>query len=215
LATCQQLRSLDAVPHAADARNTPTVPGAPSHDIAADRRRRLRDAIVVEVAERGYAATSVAHVIGRAGVSRKSFYELYDNKEACFLDACDEAAERIRALFADSCDDTTPHVAKVEQGLGALLDCCAAEPAFARTFVVESLSAGDAARERREAAIRDAARRLAPRGSPDGLLPEAVAGGIWAILYSRIARGETEQLPRLRGELMNAGLRQLAAESVP
>lgn len=204
--------------HAADARTSPaaaTRAAAQPRDITADRRRRLRDAIVEEVAERGYAATSVAHVIGRAGVSRKSFYELYENKEACFLHACDDAAERIRALFASSCDGARPHVARIEDGLGALLDCCAAEPAFARTFVVESLSAGDAARERRDAAIRDAARRLAPRGTHEDLLPEAVAGGIWAILYTRIARGEAEQLPRLRAELMNAGLRQLAAESVP
>lgn len=184
-------------------------------DIAADRRRRLREAIVEEVASRGYAGTSVAHVIGRAGVSRKSFYELYENKEACFLHACDDASERVRALFAGSCDDDRPHVACVERGLQALLDCCAAEPSFARTFVVEALSAGDAARERRDAAIRDAARRIAPPGAVPDLLPEAIAGGIWAILYSRIARGETTELPRLRGQLMNAGLRQLAAESVP
>lgn len=192
----------------------PTAAAAPQRDIAADRRRRLREAIVEEVASRGYPATSVAHVIGRAGVSRKSFYELYENKEACFLHACDDAAERVRALFENSAD-TGPRLARIERGLGVLLDCCAAEPAFARTFVVEALSAGDAARERRDAAIRDVARRIAPPGEVPDLLPEAVAGGIWAILYSRIARGEVEQLPRLRGELMNAGLRQLAAESVP
>lgn len=191
----------------------PDSSGAP--DGAAARRRRLTAAIVEEVAERGYAATSVAHVIRRAGVSRKSFYELYENKEACFLDACDEADERVRALFADSCQGAESHVARVERALGALLDCCAADPAFARTFVVEALSAGDAARARSDAAIRTAARQIAPPGADPDLLAEAVVGGIWAILYTRIVRGEVDQLPRLHDKLMHAGLRQLASESVP
>jgi len=172
--------------------------------------------MAAEVGERGYAETSVKHVIARAGMSRKSFYELFDNKEDCFLQAYDDALARIRALFGRSCDGEGPLAERIERGLGAFLACCAAEPGFARMAVVEPLSAGPAARDRRDAAIRAAARWLSP---PDAvgasLLPEAVAGGIYGILSSRIARGEAARLPALLDELMNAGLRQLAGKSVP
>jgi AcrR family transcriptional regulator len=180
-----------------------------------ERRARLLAAMADEVGERGYVLTSVKHVIARAGMSRKSFYELFENKEDCFLQAYDDALERIRALFHRGCDGDGPLVERVERGLAAFLDCCAAEPGFARMSVVEPLAAGPAARDRRDAAIHAAARLLAPDGTVPGLLPEAVAGGIYGILYSRIARGEAAQLPALLDELMNAGLRQLAGESVP
>ncbi len=49
---------------------------------------------MVEVAERGAANVSVAHVVERAGVSRRTFYELFADREECFLAAFDDAVSR-------------------------------------------------------------------------------------------------------------------------
>src|SRR5438105_1831196 len=57
--------------------------------VVASQRSRLIDAMAQVVAERGYPATTVADVVERAGVSRRTFYEQFADKEACFLAAYD------------------------------------------------------------------------------------------------------------------------------
>ena len=54
-------------------------------DVARNQRARMYGGMIEAVAERGYSRTTVAHVIGLAGVSRRAFYEQFANKEACFL----------------------------------------------------------------------------------------------------------------------------------
>ena len=63
-------------------------------------RGRLICAIADAVAAEGYAATSVADVIALAGVSRKTFYEHFADKEACFLAAYDSGAQAITARWS-------------------------------------------------------------------------------------------------------------------
>ena len=181
------------------------------------KKERFFRAMADAVAERGYGNTAVADVLQRAGMSRKTFYELFTNREDCFLQAYDAAVARVRMLVSE-----TYHRAqwrslreRVELCLSAFLEACAAEPAMARMCLVEILAAGPRARERRDAALMEFARFLEhPRAEARGtdapsLVSEAIAGGIYGILYTRVARGETETLPELLDELMDAGLRQL------
>ena len=58
--------------------------------------------MIEAVAERGYSRTTVAHVIGLAGVSRRAFYEQFANKEACFLATYDIVVARARKLVLDA-----------------------------------------------------------------------------------------------------------------
>ena len=68
-------------------------------DVSESQRWRLLEAVTEVVAERGYEGASVAHVIAAAGVSRKTFYEHFADKEACFLAAYDVLSSRLlRAL---------------------------------------------------------------------------------------------------------------------
>src|SRR4051794_32391335 len=67
--------------------------------VAASQRGRLIDAIAHVVAEKGYARTTVADVIERAGVSRKTFYEHFRDKETCFLAAYDTGVEVLLATM--------------------------------------------------------------------------------------------------------------------
>ncbi len=181
------------------------------------KKERFFRATALEVEVHGYGDVSVAAVLRRAGMSRKTFYELFENKEDCFLQAFDAAVARAR-MIVGAAYYTRGWLTlrdRVELGLSAFLDLCAAEPEFARMCLVEVLAAGPQARRRRDAAVLDFARfiefpREEARGrSAPSLVSEAIAGGIYGILYTRVARGETASLPSLLDELMDAGIGQL------
>lgn len=122
------------------------------------------------VAQRGYAQTSVADVLARAGVSRRSFYEHFENKLACFLAAFDAGADLLLGAI-DAADDPDPFVAAGAR-VDAYLACLETNPEFARSYLIEVLAAGPEALERRAvvhdrfaAQIRDSherARRAVP-----------------------------------------------------
>src|SRR3954464_2803366 len=114
------------------------------------RGRRL-EAMALAVAEKGYAGTAGGCVIGSAGVSRKTFYEHFANKEACFLEAYDAGVQVLLATIDDAVAAAPDWLRAVTDGLRAYLDTLAANPAFARTFLVEILAAGPLAIERRGA----------------------------------------------------------------
>src|SRR3954464_7125153 len=117
---------------------------APREVVRNSQRGRMLAAMASAVGEKGYGAVAVADVIARAGVSRKTFYEHFDNKEECFLaayaagvepwlDAIDAA---IRAAAAGD------PLAIARAGTARYLETLAANPAFARTFLIEVLAAG-------------------------------------------------------------------------
>jgi AcrR family transcriptional regulator len=117
---------------------------------AGSQRRRLLDAMVCVADEHGYAGASVALVIERAGVSRRTFYELFDSAEDCFGAVIDEALVRISALISDGFErEQTWHdgIRSVLAGLLAYLD---SDLSLARVWLIEAIVAGSWALERRE-----------------------------------------------------------------
>src|SRR4051794_28312132 len=118
------------------------------------QRRRILTAVAEVAAERGYRATSVAAVIKRAGVSKLKFYENFSSKEDAFLAACDEAvaeaAQRVAAAAETAGDGPA---ARVDAGIGALLDFLAERPALARACILEAPSLGGQMGRPRELAL--------------------------------------------------------------
>ena len=110
-------------------------------DVARSQRGRILRAVAESVAAKGYAASSVADVITRAGVSRSTFYELYDGKESAFLDAYAGIELVHRHLLESFRAGTTP-TAMVRGAVRAHLASLSAEPAFAWMFFVEAVAAG-------------------------------------------------------------------------
>ena len=108
------------------------------------------------VSERGYPETRVVDVIGVAGVSRKTFYELFDSKEDCFLAAYDVLLGNLLGDTASGFESKpgAPWAERVAAGLGALLNHLAEHPDEARFAIVEVLAAGPKALARRDAALR-------------------------------------------------------------
>jgi AcrR family transcriptional regulator len=185
--------------------------------IASNQRERLLDAIANVVAEKGYAATRVADITEYAGVSRKTFYEQFTDKEDCFLAAYDA----ITALLMDRMARGLAAVAaaswevQVSALLGEFLRFLAAEPAFARMCIVEVLGSGPKGLARRDAAIEAFFPVVdqIPRAQPGAerrlseLTPMFVTGGILEVVYAAIRRGEVETLPDLEEDLTRLAFR--------
>jgi AcrR family transcriptional regulator len=177
--------------------------GLPPEFVARSQRQRLLDAMLQAVAEQGYQGTPVADVISRAGVSNKTFYEQFADKEACFLAAYDYAVGQLVGETAEAYEaSSSPWPERVRRGVTALLTHLAEKPLTARVCIVEVLAAGPKAIARRDAAIRGFTYFIdAGRGEgdyePPGLTAMAILGGITEILYSHIVQGRTAELPRL------------------
>lgn len=93
--------------------------------VARNQQERILDAMGKSVAEHGFAAASLSDVIARAGVSRKTFYEHFTDKEDCFLQAYDAVAAGLRNRVASA-------YSQGEAAAGGRPRCAAASPGFWR-----------------------------------------------------------------------------------
>ena len=185
--------------------------------IASNQRERLLDAIANVVAEKGYAGTRVADITDYAGVSRKTFYELFTDKEECFLAAFDAITKLLMDRMAQALTDLSDSNwrLRVRALLGEFLRFLAAEPAFARMCVVEVLGSGSEGLARRDAAIEAFFPIVdyIPRSQPGAeqwlapLTPVFVTGGILEVIYAAIRRGDIATLPELEDDLTRLALR--------
>ncbi|HET7120660.1 MAG TPA: TetR/AcrR family transcriptional regulator [Solirubrobacterales bacterium] len=166
------------------------------------QRSRIHQAMIEVVSERGYPETRVVDVIGVAGVSRKTFYELFDSKEDCFLAAYDGLLENLLRDTATAFE-SRPGASWAERaatGLRALLEHLAEHPEEARFAIVEVLAAGPKALARRDAALRQftgflEAGRAETSIELPGITSLALAGGVNELLYSEILHGAAGRLP--------------------
>ncbi len=129
-------------------------------ETARDQRARMLAAMGDVVAEKGYAAATVADVVRAAGVSRTTFYEQFRSKEDCFVEAyahgVDVLLDAIRAAVRATDGDWRD---QLRAGMRAYLSTLAADRRFARTYLLEIHAAGEAALDARA----DALRRFADR----------------------------------------------------
>jgi AcrR family transcriptional regulator len=176
--------------------------GLPREAVAESQRGRIQAAMIEVVAERGYAETRVVDVIGNAGVSRKTFYELFESKEDCFLAAYDLLLGQLLDVAEGGYGQTAeaPWPERIEAGLRALLGHLAAHPDEARFAVVEVFAAGPKALARRDAALRqftgfvEAGRSESAVDLP-GSTALTIVGGINELVYSEILHGAAARLP--------------------
>jgi len=169
----------------------------------------LRIAIAEACAEKSYPAVRIKDITDGAKVSRRTFYDLFSDKEDCFLatyDVCVESVFLSLSRAYAAAGDTWE--ARVGAALRRLLELCAENPAFAHLVVVDVHTAGRVALERHDATLRRFAAFLEPgrSGLPPALanygpLTEAVIGGLCEALYNRIKVGDAEQLPELTQQL--------------
>jgi AcrR family transcriptional regulator len=173
------------------------------------QRSRLIAGAVCAIEELGYAQTTVGQITSRASVSRRTFYELFANREECLAAVLEDLVGQISRELAAVDLDGLPWRERVRTGLWAILSLFDREPALARVCVVQALRGGAQVLERREeilaslAAVVDEGRLEGSRGAGcTPLTAEGVVGAVFAIVYARLLRGEQESLAALLGELM-------------
>lgn len=169
--------------------------------VAASQRSRLLEAVGQAVAEKGYAATTIDDVVRGAGVSKKTFYEHFRDKEDCFLAAFDAADQQLFEHVRAAREGADDWLVRIRAGVQAYLRWLAGDPALARVFLIEVAAAGPRAAEHRERArsryaelmvrSRDGAEGSPPVPSP---VCEAVVGGVSEIVQRRIRERGAESL---------------------
>jgi AcrR family transcriptional regulator len=179
------------------------------------QRARILAAMVEVSAERGAGNVTVAHIVERAGVSRRTFYELFSDREECFLGAFEDAVKRARGYVLDSYDPTAKWAGQLRSALTGLLTFLDVERGAGRLLIVGSLGAGTKALESRGRVLAqmitlvDEGRTLTGTGrsSKTGsdlppLTAEGIVGGVLSILHSRLLADDPGSLVALTGPLM-------------
>ncbi len=181
--------------------------------IVRHQRARIINALAEETAAKGYRAVTVADIVRRAGIARNTFYDNFSSKQDCFLATLDYAREEALRRIVEAASEVESWQSRVRAGVAAFLGYVASDPALARTCLVESLSAGPEALERYEESLQAflplfrIGRKVSPHGDElPPTLEEAIAGGIFWIIYQRIILGETEQIEQLTPELIEFAL---------
>jgi AcrR family transcriptional regulator len=199
---------------------------APRAVVAESQRERLLVAMADATAAKSYANVAVAEVIERAGVSRRSFYEHFANKEDCFLAAYDAGVEALLGAIGEAEAAAGGLLEAARAGTEVYLQVLADNPAFARTFLIEVLGAGPAALARRDAVHQRFADRLADThaaiaqqlgatvDAPAPYIFRAAVGAIHELVIDRMLKAGAEALPDLLDAILEVELRLLGA-SVP
>jgi AcrR family transcriptional regulator len=163
------------------------------------------------VGELGFGGMSVARVTTRAGVSRRTFYELFEDRDDCFLAVFEEALARVGASASDAviskqaCGGSWRE--QIRAGLAAVLLLFGEEPMVGSLLVVDALAAGPRVLERRArvlqslAALVDEGRCHAPV-QPPSLTAEGVVGAVLSVVHARMLERDRRSLIELLNPLM-------------
>ena len=182
-------------------------------DVHASQRERMIDAMAGVVAKKGYLATTVGDVVAGAGVSRKTFYEHFADKEDCFLAAFDTGVHTLLDAIVSAEPAHPGRLARMQARVRANLETLADNPDFARTFLIEVFAAGPRALERRaevHARFQHLLRELyeqTRREYPDlPAVPDpiwvAAVGALNELVSQYVREGRTALLPELQDTLV-------------
>ena len=173
-------------------------------EVAASQRARLMQAMVEVVGEIGYAETNVRKVLGRAGVSRKTFYELYVSKQDCLFAIYDAAAQSLRAAVQAALQRGVTPQERLDAVTDSVLVWVDAEPDLARLCLVEVPSSGVDGQRRLTATLSwlssVVADVLGDLDVPD-VLPELLVGGTHQMIVHRLVNDGADHVPALAGDL--------------
>lgn len=202
------------------------MPASPS--TVPSPRQRLLDGMAHALGERAYADLTIADVVAAARVSRRTFYEHFDGKEACLLALCERLSEEVLGLIAAGYDPTGDWVQELDQVTLAYLQNLQQRPALVRALYLEMLTLGPRGLAMRRR-INDRftqfltlqvelSRRQEPTKRPlSPALATAIVGGINELIVQAIEEGRTDQLVALQptiSEFMRAVLHALLPPAV-
>ena len=109
-------------------------------------RRRLLDGLAASIEERGYRDTTVADIVRHARTSKRTFYDQFATKEACFAELLTANAEEIVARVRGAVDPDAPWRAQVRQAVVAYVATIEARTAITLSWIRELPALGESAR---------------------------------------------------------------------
>lgn len=195
---------------AATPRLRPGPGGLPRGQVTQIQRSRMLAAAVEAVGEVGYSRMTVAQVISRARVSRKTFYDVFTDREDCFLAAFEQALGQASSIAREAYQSESSWRDGIRAGLARLLIFMDEEPGLAKLCIVEALGAGERVLDRR-AQVLDELAVVIDRGreatnatrEPPEVTAEGVVGAIFAVLHTRVLEQGAEPLTELLNSLMS------------
>ena len=169
-------------------------------------RRRILAALAEAIAAAGFDRATVTTIARRAGVSRRTFYDLYAGREEAFLAAHERAFAAFAERIEGACAAQPGWPQQVREALAAALDFAATSPDSALLVLADSFAAGPhaaALRERLFALLVPALRRgrVFCAVEPCPALEEALLGGLLAVAAGRLREGRAASLPALAPSL--------------
>ncbi len=145
------------------------------------------------VSERGRADATVAHVVARSGVSRRTFYEVFEDFEDCFLAALDQSFAEASRYVLDVYDPAEKWRTRIRSALAGLLEFLDDEPAMGRLCIVETLGAGLRVHQWRltvldvvVTAVDEGRKQSRSAKALPPLTSEGVVGGVLSVLHARL-----------------------------
>jgi AcrR family transcriptional regulator/DNA-binding MarR family transcriptional regulator len=195
----------------ATSRLRPGPNGLPRGQVTEIQRSRMLAAAVDAVDEVGYAGMTVAQVISRARVSRKTFYDVFADREDCFLAAFEQANDQSRLIAREAYEREGGQWREgVRAALARLLVFMDEEPGLSKLCVVEALAAGEKVLERRAAVLEEIAAVIdqgrfltTATREPPAVTAEGIVGGVFAVLHTRLLEESEEPLTSLLAPLMS------------
>jgi AcrR family transcriptional regulator len=172
----------------------------------AQRTRMLSSAVAI-VCEHGYGEMSVSRITAGAGVSRRTFYDLFEDREDCFLAAFDDTVSRVRGLILAGWQAGPSWSERTRGALLAFLLFLDREPGARELLVVDALKAGVRVQARRAVILRELSNALhesgsraksSRRGLPN-LTGESTVGAVLGVIHNRLA----EKHPGAMVDLLN------------
>lgn len=192
-----------------------THPDVGPHLDASAQRAKLLEAMVQAVAEKGYAAATVADAVKGARVSRGTFYELFESKEQCFAAAYALGLDVLEERIADAVKDATGWRDEMRRGLRAYLHTLDDEPRFAAVYLREAhhvADAREAGRRRFAGRYRKTFEKSGGPVPPDDAL-YVLACGVHELACSRLRAGKP--VIDLEDTLVGCALRLATDEETP
>jgi AcrR family transcriptional regulator/DNA-binding MarR family transcriptional regulator len=170
---------------------------------------RLLGAAVAVVDELGWSGVTVAHIAGRARVSRRTFYDLFANRDDCLLAVLENTVGRVERELGAAMAPGASWDERVRAGLWTILSFFDREPVLARVCVVQSARGEQRVLEAREDVLSRLAEMVAQGDGESSatrkvpsLTAEGLVGAAMAIVYKRLLRGDQLPLSVLQAELM-------------
>jgi AcrR family transcriptional regulator len=172
------------------------------------QRARMLMAMAEVACERGLANATVAHVVARSGVSRRTFYEHFVGREECFLATFEEAVRKIVARVAPAYGRHSSWREGIRAALHELLSFLDEEPSMGDVVVVQAFGAGPLVLELRQRALSQAIAAvdrgregLSGAAEPPPLTAEGVVGAVSAIVHARFLEADRPPLVGLTNQL--------------